>query len=132
MALRTKQLIEQNKKAYRHYFYIESMHLSYSLITRALRQIISDETKVDGLHKAKLSDCIKALRKEYERNPLFKKILKKDLYKNLCEFSNECKTISRELKFQYPALKLKNASRRGLGIVASLQAVLIKLKSNRS
>jgi hypothetical protein len=132
MALSIKELIEKNKKAYSQHFYIESVFLSQSLTTKALRQIAAEEKiQLSGI-KPKLSDCLKALKLEYKKRPAFKSKLKKTLYNNICEFNKDYKNANKELKYQYPELKLKHTAKRGIEVVASLHTTLIKLKANRA
>lgn len=132
MALSIKELIEKNKKAYTQHFYIESAYLSQSLITKALKQITREEKIQLNVIKPKLSDCVKALKQEYKKGPAFKSKRKKALYNNICVFNKDYKSASKELKYQYPELKLKHTAKRGIEIVASLHATLIKLKANRT
>ncbi|MBK7669127.1 MAG: hypothetical protein IPJ32_18360 [Sphingobacteriaceae bacterium] len=131
MALSIKELIEKNKNAYKHQYYIESVNLSYGLITKALKQIISEEKISTGAARMKLSDCIKIFKQHYTTSPIFKKKLKKTVYKNICEFNADYKLLSKELKYQYPELKLKHASKRGIEIMVNLNTSLIKIRSNR-
>lgn len=131
MALSIKELIEKNKKAFSQHFYIESAYLSQALITKALKQIAKEENVQLGVVKPKLSDCIKALKQEYKKTPAFKSKLKKALYNNICEFNRDYKSANKELKYQYPELKLKHTAKRGIEIVALLHTTLIKLKANR-
>lgn len=131
MALSIKELIEKNKKAYNQHFYIESVFLSQSLAKKALRQIVTEEKIQLAVTKPKLSDCLKALKEEYNKKPAFKSKLKKALYNNICEFNKDYKMLSKELKYQYPELKLKHTAKRGIEVVASLHTTLIKLKANR-
>jgi hypothetical protein len=131
MALSIKELIEKNKKAYSQHFYIESAYLSQSLITKALKQIATEEKIQLSAIKPKLSDCVKALKQEYKKRPTFKSKLKKALFNNICEFNKDYKNTNKELKYQYPELKLKHTAKRGIEVVASLHTTLIKLKANR-
>lgn len=131
MALSIKELIEKNKSAYKNQYYIESVNLSYGLITKALKQIISEEKISTGSTRLKLSDCIKILKQQYTSSLEFKKKLKKSVYKNICEFNADYKTVNKDLKYQYPELKLKHTSKRGIDIMVNLNTTLIKLRSNR-
>lgn len=131
MALSIKQLIEKNKTAYKHQYYIESVNLSYGLITKALKQIISEEKIPLQSTRVKLSDCIKVFKQHYSNSPAFKRKLKKTVYKNICEFNADYKSLSKDLKYNYPELKLKHASKRGMDIMVNLNTSLIKLRSNR-
>ena len=131
MALSIKELIEKNKSAYKHQYYIESVNLSYGLITKALKQIISEEKIQADVSRMKLSDCIKVFKQHYAASPEFKKKLKKNVYRNICEFNTDYKAVNRELKYQYPELKLKHASKRGMEIMVNLNTSLVKIRSNR-
>lgn len=131
MALGIKELVEKNKNAYKQQYFIESVHLSYGLITKALKQIISEEKISTSATRMKLSDCIKVFKQHYSKSPVFKKKLKKNVYKNICEFNSDYKLLSKELKYQYPELKLKHTSKRGIEIMVHLNTSLIKIRSNR-
>ena len=131
MALSIKELVEKNKNAYKQQYYIESVNLSYGLITKALKQIISEEKISAAGSRMKLSDCIKVFKGHYSKSPVFKKKLKKNVYKNICEFNADYKLLSKELKYQYPELKLKHTSKRGIEIMVNLNTSLIKIRSNR-
>lgn len=131
MALSIKELIEKNKTAYQHHYYIESVNLSYGLITKALKQIITEEKIATGSPRMKLSDCIKVFKAHYTKSPVFKKKLKKNVYRNICEFNNDFKAVNKELKYQYPEVKLKHTSKRGLEIMVNLNTTLVKIRSNR-
>jgi hypothetical protein len=131
MALGIKELVEKNKNAYKQQYYIESVNLSYGLITKALKQIITEEKLNTGTARMKLSDCIKIFKQHYSNSPVFKKKLKKNVYRNICEFNADYKLLSKELKYQYPELKLKHTSKRGIEIMVNLNTSLIKLRSNR-
>lgn len=130
MALSTKDILEKNKLAYKNQFYIESAYLSYSLMTRILKQISSEEKIVSKGGKMKLSELIKQIKSEYDKSPLFTKKLKKSVFNNICEFNSDFKLVSRELKYQYPELKLKHTAKKGLDVLVKLNTTLIKLKSN--
>lgn len=131
MALGIKELVEKNKSAYKQKYYIESVNLSYGLITKALKQIISEEKLNTGATRMKLSDCIKVFKEQYSKSPVFKRKLKKNVYRNICEFNSDYKSLTKELKYQYPELKLKHTSKRGIEIMVNLNTSLIKLRSNR-
>lgn len=130
MALTIKELFEKNKKAYKQQFYLDSVFLSYNLILKTTKQICSDEGIKMGAGKLKLSDVNKHLKTHYIKTPLFTKKLKKSVFKELCLFNNEFKALSKELKYQYPEVKLKNAAKRGLDILVKLNTSLIKLQNN--
>lgn len=130
MALSTKDILDKNKLAYKNQFYIESTYLSYSLMTRILKQISVEEKITAASGKLKLSELIKQLKGEYDKSPLFTKKLKKSIFKNICEFNSDFKLVSRELKYQYPEIKLKHTAKKGLDVLVKLNTTLIKLKSN--
>jgi hypothetical protein len=131
MALTIIDLINKNKAAYKHQYYIESVSLSYTLITKVLKQIIIEEKLSTGVAKMKLSDCIKLLKPKYRVSPLFTKRLKKSVFKRIVEFNDEHKAIMKELKYQYPDIRLKNASKTGLNTIVLLNTTLIRIKSNK-
>ena len=126
-----KTLIDKNKKAFDQHFYIESIHLSYLLITKALKEITKGERIIVLNNAAKLSDYTKALKTHYDKTPLFKKKLKKTIYKQIVEFNAECKLVTKELKFQYPEIKLLHTAKKGINIIIMLNTTLIKRKSNK-
>lgn len=126
-----KNLIDKNKKAFNEHFYIETINLSYLLITKALKQITKEERIAVLNNAAKLSDYTKALKEHYNKVPLFKKKLKKTIYRQIVEFNTEYKLVAKELKFQYPETKLLHTAKKGMNIVILLNTTLIKLKSNK-
>jgi len=126
-----KQLIDKNKNALDKHFYIESISLSYILIVKALKQIIREEKIGLQSSQAKLNTYIKVLRAHYHKTPMFKKKLKKNVYRQISEFCDNHKTIGKELKFQYPEVKLRNVAKSGMNIVIQLNNTLIKLRSNK-
>lgn len=130
MSLSTKELLLKNNSAYKQQYYIESIYLSYNLITRVIKQIIFEENLASGVAKQKLSEAIRIVKPVYDQNPLFTKKFKKSVFKSICEFNEEFKTISKELKYQYPELKLKNTAKKGLDVLVKMNTALIKLKSN--
>ncbi len=126
-----KQLIDKNKVAYESQFYVESIHLSYILIIRALKQITNEEKiSVHNTH-AKLNEFTKKLKSHYSKAPLFKKKLKKEIYRHIVQFNSDYKLVTKELKFQYPEIKLRNTARSGIQIIIKLNTTLIKLKNNK-
>ncbi len=131
MALSIKELVEKNKSANKHQYYIESVNLSYGLITKALKQIITEEKIPIATTRVKLSDCIKVFKQHYAKSPTFKMKLKKAVYKNICEFNTDYKSLNKELKYNYPEVKLRHTSKRGIDIMVNLNTTLIKLRSNR-
>jgi hypothetical protein len=126
-----KNLITNNKKALDHQHYIEAIHLSYLLVTKALKQICKEEKIVVHNNATKLNDYIKALKTHYNKAPLFKKKLKKTIYKQIVEFNTEYKRISKELKFQFPEIKLSHAAKKGMNVIILLNTTLIKIKANK-
>lgn len=126
-----KQLLDKNKKAYENQFFVESLSLSYILIIRALKQIANEEgISIHDPH-AKLGDLAKKLKSHYNKVPLFKKKLKKEIYHHIVQFSIDHKIVTKELKYQYPEIKLRNTARSGIQIVIKLNTTLIKLKNNK-
>ena len=99
-------------------------------MTRILKQIAAEEKLASSGAKMKLSELIKQIKAEYDKSPLFTKKLKKSIFRNICEFNSDFKLVSRELKYQYPELKLKHTAKKGLDVLVKLNTTLIKLKSN--
>ncbi len=130
MALSTKDLLIKNQTAFKHNFYIESVYLSYSLINRELKHIIQKEKIAQSTHQMKLSDAIKQMKIVYEKNPLFTKKLKKSIFKGICEFNSEYKLVTKEMKYHYPEIQLKNCAKKGLDVLVKLNTSLIKLHFN--
>lgn len=132
MALSIKELIQKNKNAHKQHFYIESVYLSYNLIGKVLRQALSEEKVANEVAKAKLSEYIKAAKAHYVKSPMFTKKIKKSVLKTISDFNNDFKTVNKELKYQYPELKLKVASQKGINALVLLHTSLVKLKSNKN
>lgn len=130
MALSIKQLIEKNRNAHKQHFYIESVYLSYNLIGKVLRQALTEENIELGNGKAKLADYLKAAKAQYTKTPAFTKKLKRSVLKSINDFNSDFKTVNKELKYQYPELKLKTTSQKGINTLILLHTSLIKLKSN--
>jgi len=131
MALSIKDLIHKNKTAHKQHYYIESIFLSYNLLSKALRRFVQEEKLVHSAARLKLSDYIKVIKPKYN-SPAFNKKLKKSSFKDICEFNKEFKAISKELKYQYPELKLKHASQKGINALVLLNTSLVKLQSNKN
>lgn len=130
MALTVKDLLEKNRKAYKEHYYIESAYLSYALITKVLKQIIVEEKIPGTTARLKLSETIKFIKPKYTASPLFTRKLKKSVFNSICEFNSEFKTVNKEMKYQYPEVKLKHLAKKGLDVLVNLNTTLIKLKSN--
>lgn len=126
-----KLLVDKNKEAFKHHFYTESLTLSYILIIKALRQIAVDSKLLNSARREKLNGYLKLLNKEYDVNPLFNKKIKKSVVNQIVEFSANYKQVMKEIKFQYPEIKLKNTAKQGIQCVILLNTTLIKLKSNK-
>ncbi len=132
MALSIKDLIQKNRNAHKQHFYIESVYLSYNLIGKVLRQTLTEEKIVLSKGKAKLSEYIKAAKIHHATSPAFTRKLKKSVLKSINEFNTDFKMVNKELKYQYPEMKLKATSQKGINTLVLLHTSLIKLKSNRS
>lgn len=132
MALSVKELIEKNKNAHKQHFYIESVYLSYNLIGKVLRHLLSEEKLLSAKSKTKLSDYIKTIKLHHSTNPVFNKKLKKSALKTITEFNTEFKIVNKELKYQYPEIKLKEASQKGINALVLLHTTVVKLKSNKN
>ena len=68
----------------------------------------------------------------YKSSPTFTRKLKKSILNAVSDFNNDFKMVNKELKYQYPELKLKGASQKGINALVLLHTSLIKLKSNKS
>jgi hypothetical protein len=131
MAITIKDLLQKNKNAHKQHFYIESVYLSYNLMSKVLRRFVIEEKLTAEHPKAKLSDYIKAIRPQYENSPAFGKKLKKAAFKAICDFNSDFKSLNKELKYQYPEVKLKHASQKGINALVQLNTSIVKLKNNR-
>ncbi|HWY12764.1 MAG TPA: hypothetical protein VN026_15630 [Bacteroidia bacterium] len=131
MALSIKELIQKNRSAHKQHFYIESVYLSYNLIGKVLRQILMEEKILNKGGKAKLSAYIKTVKSHYTASPAFRRKMKKSVFKTINEFSVDFKTVNKELKYQYPELKLKATSQKGINALVLLHTSVVKLKSNK-
>ena len=130
MALSIKELIEKNRNAHKQHFYIESVYLSYNLIGKVLRQALNEENIKPSKPKPKLTDYIKTVKDQYAKSPVFTKKIKRSVLKSVSDFNSDFKTVNKELKCQYPELKLKATSQKGINALVLLHTSLIKLKSN--
>ena len=132
MALTIKDLIQKNKTAHKQHFYIESVYLSYNLLGKVLRQVLLEEKLLGSKGKAKLSEYIKAVKTQYDVSPAFSQKIKRSVLKTISDFNNDFKIVNKELKYQYPELKLKHTSQKGINALVLLHTTIIKLKSNRN
>lgn len=132
MALTIKDLIQKNKTAHKQHFYIESVYLSYNLLGKVLRQVLLEEKVLGTKGKAKLSDYIKRVKAHYVVSPTFNRKIKKSVFKTISDFNSDFKTVNKELKYQYPEVKLKSTSQKGINALVLLHTSIIKLKSNRN
>lgn len=132
MATTIKQLIEKNKKAYDNGYLIESINLSYILINKALKQIVKEELKQEVIeNKIKTSNLITHIRKELLSNPNLKSKLSKKVIKDIELFIDLYKSISKELKYQYPEKKIIETSLLGINCIVILNTSLLKIKNNK-
>jgi hypothetical protein len=132
MATTIKQLIEKNKKAYDNGYLIESINLSYILINKALKQIVKEELKQEVIeNKIKTSNLITHIRKEFLSNPNLKSKLSKKVIKDIELFIDLYKSISKELKYQYPEKKIIETSLLGINCIVILNTSLLKIKNNK-
>ena len=132
MALSIKDLIQKNRNAHKQHFYIESVYLSYNLIGKVLRQALVEEKILAANNKAKLSQYIKSVKLHYVKSPAFSRKIKKSVLKTINDFNRDFKIVNKELKYQYPELKLKHTSQKGINALVLLHTSLVKLKSNRN
>lgn len=132
MAITIKQLIDKNKSAHDAAFYIESINLSYVLINKALKQIVKEDLKLQLLdQKIKTSNLIGLIKKNTSENPLLKKKVSNKLIKDLKLFITLYKTITKELKFQYPEKKIVDSAKLGIDCIIILNTTLVKIKNNK-
>jgi hypothetical protein len=132
MALTIKELIQKNRNAHKQHFYIESVYLSYNLIGKILRQTLIEEKILNAKTKAKLAEYIKAVKAQHAASPNFQRKIKRSVLKTVIEFNMDFKTVNKELKYQYPELKLKATSQKGINALVLLYTSLVKLKSNKN
>jgi hypothetical protein len=132
MSARIKTLIEKNKEAYKKGFYIESMTLSYTLVLKALKQICSEEELKLSAGRTKLNDYVKCLSEHLKSNPEFKGRLKNSTIKTVAKFNADFKSINKELKYQYPEVKIAHAAKQGMQAIVLLNTSLIKLKNSQN
>lgn len=133
MAVTIKQLIDKNKSAYDNSYFIESINLSYILINKALKQIVKDDLHQEMLDsKIKTSNLINHIKKEIIKTPDFKSKVSKKLIKDLGLFVDLYKTISKELKYQYPEKKITDTAQLGINCIVILNTTLLKIKNNKA
>ena len=132
MTTTIKQLIEKNKKAFDNNYLIESINLSYILINKALKQIIKDELNQEVIdNKIKTSNLINHIKKVFEVNPQLKTKLSKKVIKDIDLFIDLYKSISKELKYQYPEKKISETAQLGINCIIILNTSLLKIKNNK-
>ncbi len=133
MAVTIKQLIDKNKAAYDNSYFIESINLSYILINKALKQIVKDDLHQEVLDsKIKTSNLISHIKNELVKTPDFKSKVSKKLLKDLDLFVDLYKTISKELKYQYPEKKITDTAQLGINCIIILNTSLLKIKNNKA
>lgn len=131
MSITIKQLIERNKQAFDHHYYIESINLSYILINKALKQIIKEELRIEVVEKRiKTSNLIKHINKELVHQPELNVKLSKKAIKDIQLFVALYKDIQKELKYQFPEKKIVDTSLLGLNCIVMLNTSLLKIKHN--
>lgn len=126
-----KKLIEKNNQAYKNHYRIESVHLSYIIIVKLMKHLCLGE-KNQSAQKSKLGEVIKIAEAEFESNLQMRKKIKHSTLNLIKEFNDEFKALNKELKFQYPDLKLEKISKKGMHIVMLLHTNTIKHKNNKS
>lgn len=130
MAITIKSLIDKNKKAFDNSFFIESLSLSYVLLNKALKQIIKDELKQEIIdNKIKTSNLISHIKKAHITNPSMKLKISKKAMKDIELFISLYKSISKELKFQYPEKKIMETAQLGINCIVVLNTSLLKIKT---
>lgn len=132
MATTIKHLIDKNKTAFDSNHFIESINLSYILINKALKQIVKDDLNQETIEqKIKTSNLITHIKKEFISNPGLKIKLSKKVVKDIELFIQLYKSISKELKFQYPEKKITETSQLGINCIVILNTSLVKIKNNK-
>jgi len=132
MAVTIKQLIDKNKKAFDGNYFIESINLSYILINKALKQIVKDDLHQEHIdQKIKTSNLITHIKKEQVINPTIKTKVSKKLIKDILLFIDLYKTISKELKYQFPEKKIADTAQLGINCIIILNTSLVKIKNNK-
>lgn len=132
MTYTIKQIIDKNKKAFDSGYFIESINLSYILINKALKQVVTDDFKEDIVNpKIKTNILIKHIREVLNHNDVLKTKISKRSLKDISQFISLYKSISKELKYQYPEKKIADTATLGINCVIVLNTSLIKIKNNR-
>jgi hypothetical protein len=132
MGTTIKQLIDKNKNAFDNKYFIESLNLSFVLVNKALKQILKDELKQETIDiKIKTSNLISHIKKEFLTNPLLKNKLSKKVVKDIELFIDLHKSISKELKYQYPEKKINETAQLGINCIIILNTSLLKIKNNK-
>lgn len=132
MGTTIKQLIDKNKNAFDNKYFIESLNLSFVLVNKALKQIVKDELKQETIEiKIKTSNLISHIKKEFLTNPLLKNKLSKKVVKDIELFIDLHKSISKELKYQYPEKKINETAQLGINCIIILNTSLLKIKNNK-
>lgn len=132
MTTTIKQLIEKNKKAFDNGYFIESINLSYVLINKALKQIVKEELKQEVIeNKIKTSNLINHIKNQLLSNPQIKTKVSKKVIKDIELFIELYKSITKELKYQYPEKKITETSQLGINCIVILNTSLLKIKNNK-
>lgn len=132
MTTTIKQLIEKNKKAFDNGYFIESINLSYVLINKALKQIVKEDLKQEVIeNKIKTSNLINHIKNQLLSNPQLKTKVSKKVLKDIELFIELYKTITKELKYQYPEKKITETSQLGINCIVILNTSLLKIKNNK-
>lgn len=132
MPVTIKQLIDKDKKAFDNNYYIESICLSYVLINKALKQIVKDDLKQEIITpKIKTQNLITHIKKELISTPSLKTKVSKKLIKDIELFIDLYKSISKELKYQYPEKKITETAQLGINCIIILNTSLVKIKNNK-
>jgi hypothetical protein len=132
MSVTIKLLIDKNKKAFDNGYLIESTNLSYILINKALKQIVKDELKQELIEqKIKTPNLISHIKIALDANPVLKTKVSKKVLKDIQLFIELYKSITKELKFQYPEKKIIETSQLGINCIVILNTSLLKIKNNK-
>ncbi len=131
MSYTVQHLIQKNKEAYDKACLIESLYMSHILINKALKQVIKEEyTQFKTTGRYKISQLIKVLEEAYKVSPRIKVKLRKNVFNEIILFNDQFKTVSKELRFQYPESKIKTAATLGIKVTVMLNTTLSRIKNN--
>jgi len=126
-----KDLVLRTKKAFDNHCYIETISLSHLLIFSSLKLLCKSEGIKIQTSPPKFNDYLKAVKTTYSQNPELSKKFKKSAFNRIVEFNSEYRKIMKQLKFQYPEIKIMNTAKNGMNTITIVNTELIKLRSNK-